>query len=101
MLLDTGSDQSSIDESLNDTWGLNYTGGGWSKTVHSTRPYRSIEVMLTLDPDEAVKTFDPLTVTVRQGAFDGESFKGLLGRDVLDQLVLNYNGPAHRFTLSW
>jgi len=102
MLLDTGSEQSVLDEELVSSWGLVYTSAGWARTIIGTKPARSYEVMLTLgERDEEGLRIDPLTVMARPSPFPGARYSGLLGRDVLDRCYLIYDGPGYRFSLNF
>ncbi|HWZ72392.1 MAG TPA: hypothetical protein VN326_13080 [Casimicrobiaceae bacterium] len=96
MLLDTGAEQTVLDEALLIGWGLLYTSAGWATTMNATKPVRSYEVILKLgDPEVGCLTFDPLTVMARSDPFVGARYSGLLGRDVLDLCYFVYDGPGH------
>lgn len=102
MLVDTGSEQSLLDEDLVSSWGLVYTSMCWGATIHAIKPVRSYEVMMTLgDRGNGAVSFDPLTVMTKRSPFPGARYAGLLGRDILDRCVLVYDGPGHHFSLTF
>ena len=103
MLIDTGADESALDEDLLSGMGLAYAGGGWVGTLSGTKPVRKYEVSLTLYGAQKVEhwTRSPLVVVARQQPFQGRPFHGLIGRDILDQAILTCDGPGHRCSLEF
>jgi hypothetical protein len=101
MLIDTGADESALDEDLLTGMGLVYTSSGWVRTLNGTKPVRRYDVTLTLYDAQKREswTTSSLVVVARQQPFEGRPFHGLIGRDILDQAVLTCDGPGHRCSL--
>ena len=101
LLIDTGAERSVIDETLIDGWGLVYVSASWAATINGTRPIRSFELALSLGHASAPLRIDSLIVMARRSPFHGVPYRGLLGRDVLDRVLFEYDGPHHRCRLSY
>jgi hypothetical protein len=97
MLLDTGADQTALDEGQITQWGLIYVSMAFIGTMNGTRPARSYELQLQLSAPGAKEAWavGPLIVMSRP-SFAGLPYVGLIGRDILDRVVFTYDGPAHR-----
>lgn len=103
MLLDTGAEQTALDESRIAQWGLFYVSAGFVNTMTGTKPVRLYELQLKLRAPDAPDSDDswtvgPLVVMARP-SFEGRPYAGVIGRDVLDRAVFTYDGPAHRCTI--
>ena len=103
MLIDTGADESAMDEDLLTGMGLAYASAGWIGTLNGTKPARKYEISLTLyDAQKKLQwTTAPLSVVARQQPFEGRPFRGLIGRDILDQAILTCDGPGHKCSLEF
>ena len=104
LLVDTGADRTTLHESLLQPWAISPTSFGWRMTADALRPARLYEIDLqVLGPSALpVLRLDRLLVsTTDSGAFDDTPYKGLLGRDVLDQGLFIYNGANSHCTLAF
>jgi hypothetical protein len=101
MLIDTGAEQTAIDEAAIDEWGLVYVGMSFVRTMTGTRPVRNYELNLRLTSSNPTGSWHVGSVVVMatRGSFEGVPYRGLIGRDILDRVVFTYNGPAHLCTI--
>lgn len=103
MLVDTGADNTTLDEQRIAPWGLTAKSFFFTRTIAGQRPVWLFELSLLLRDGngQSLPIFEPLLVRTRERAvFDGLPYSGLIGRDVLDRCVLHYDGPASAWTLS-
>ncbi len=103
MLLDTGAEQTLLDEDQIAGWGLVYVSMAFIAGVTGTKPARKYDLNLRLSAPDAGSSKDcwpvgSVTVTSRP-SFDGLPYVGLIGRDILDRAVFTYDGPGHRCTI--
>lgn len=103
MLLDTGADRSALLEDVVTSFGLAYTGVSWTQTMNKTAPvYRYAVVLKLYDPARTASwTSSAMQVNARRDAFQGVPYSGVIGRDILDQALLVYNGPGHECALAF
>jgi predicted aspartyl protease len=100
-LVDTGASRTVVEESKLKSLGLNPTGETNIYTASSGQRsliLRLYKVELSLAEDETAI----LTRNLEVAAINDLSalgVKALLGRDVLCQLHLTYDGPSHHFTI--
>ncbi len=98
MLVDTGAQRSSIDETVVASWGL--TGGTfvWLQTSNGVQqPTRRMKFQFAIVDRSGQVIFkrDPLELTLRKtGAFAGTQLDGLIGLDVLNLGSMTYNRPT-------
>lgn len=101
MLIDTGAEQTAIDEDKISHWGLFYVSAGFVATMAGSKPVRSYDLQIQLTTPGAVRPWlvGPVIVMARPLAFEGRPYAGVIGREVLDRAVFTYNGPGHHCTL--
>lgn len=101
MLIDTGAEQTAIDEDKISHWGLFYVSAGFVATMAGSKPVRSYDLQIQLSAPGAASPWlvGPVVVMARPLAFEGRPYAGVIGRDVLDRAVFTYNGPKHYCTI--
>lgn len=98
MLVDTGAQRTSIDETVISGWGL--TGGSfiWLWAANGTRqPARRMKFKFEIvdRSGHVMLAKDPLEITLRKtGAFAGTQLSGLIGIDVLNLGSMTFNNPS-------
>ncbi len=98
-LIDTGASNSSIQQGLVSSLGLQPVGQVLVTTPSSTNvPCLTYAVRLTF-PHHGGGFVDLVTVT--EMPLQGQNIQFLLGRDILKFAVLTYNGAHGSFTLSF
>jgi hypothetical protein len=102
--LDTGAHRSGIDRKVFELLELrgevdaeDVRTSSTAETPHTAPVYI---VDLTLLGAEGTRAFNTLRVLAHHFG-DDEQARGLLGRDILDQCVLTYDGPGKVFTLAF
>jgi Aspartyl protease len=102
MLVDTGADTCAIEEELATSFQLPYVSAAFAMSFGKSVPIRRYELSLTLTGTNGVSWVAPAVVVVARSApFAGRPFRGLIGRDVLDQAIFTCNGPAHQCELTF
>jgi hypothetical protein len=98
MLIDTGAQRTSIDETVVAGWGL--TGGTFTwlwvanGSRHATRRLK-FKFEIINRSGSVVLANDPLEITIRKaGAFAGTQLSGLIGLDVLSLGSMTFNKPS-------
>jgi hypothetical protein len=105
MLVDTGAQRTSIDESIVASWGL--TGGTfvWLQTADGRQQLTrrmKFQFEIVDRSGQIILRRDPLDVTLRKsGSFAGTQLGGLIGLDVLNLGAMIYNKPAGSCTLEF
>ena len=101
-LVDTGASSSVIDQSIIQPLGLSPSG---SRSCHTpstgTTPMNlpEYDLGLMLVHDDSHKVFPSIAITASD--FSQQNIHGLLGRDVLAQCLLVYDGRANSFALAF
>lgn len=99
-LIDTGASNSSIQQGLLATLGLNPVGLVPIVTPTTTTPHPAPQYAVRLVfPQHGGGVYDSLALT--EMPLIGQNIQALLGRDVLQVGVLVYNGPMGLFTLAF
>jgi hypothetical protein len=99
-LLDTGAGSSALDRQVVTSLGLGPTGIIKIHTPSTGTKYEERSLYdASLVIGEGYPTPLALTLPVLESDFASEGFLALIGRDVLDQCFLMYDGPAATFSL--
>jgi hypothetical protein len=102
LLVDTGADQTILDEDLIRSWQLHYAVAS-ARSSGRSMPIRLYELQVQLTGKHQVPCWhiDPLEVAARPGKFSSNTYRGLLGRDVLDRALFVYPGMSKECTLAY
>lgn len=95
-LLDTGASISGIDRAVAEQIGLVQVGSIKISGVTGIQDQPVFTARLTFDSPSA--TFDPVRIT--GSSLGSMEFQVLIGRDVMERMVLVYDGPEGAFRLS-
>ncbi len=106
LLVDTGASHCLIDESAIAPLGLHPVS---ASLVNSTttgraaviRPLYDLALTIQHPDGSTFREHDAVRVSTVQGFAHGRRYQGLIGRDLLDQAILNFDGPRQIFTLSY
>lgn len=105
LLLDTGADTTTIDESIMRALAIAPTSNAPVQTITTNGTSAlcpvypaSLEIPAAVfgDRPHSIKTLEVLG-----RSFDNTGIHGLLGRDVLRTLLFTMDGPRQRFTIQW
>lgn len=101
-ILDTGASGSAIDREIVAQLSLPQLG---SVEIHTPSTGTNVEFRDLHDATVVIGGGDPDPLVVTTGLIECEfasrGFFALIGRDILSRCVLEFNGPAGTFTLSW
>ena len=97
MLVDTGASGSAVDQEVIAMLGLQPTGA-----ISIATPSHARHEVLTYDIDLIIEQnqFHLADVPVFATGLKNQGIQGLIGRDVLQHMLLVYNGYAGHFTLA-
>jgi predicted aspartyl protease len=97
MLVDTGASGSAVDSSLIHELGLLPTGA-----ISIATPSHENHEVLTYDIDLIIEqnNFTIQDIQVFATGLNNQGIQGLIGRDVLQHMLLVYNGYSGNFTLA-
>ncbi len=99
-LLDTGAGCSALDRGVIRTLGLNPTG---MIKIHTPSTGTNYEERNLYDASLVIGEGYPkplaVTLPILESDFASEGFLALIGRDILDQCFMMYDGPAASYTL--
>jgi predicted aspartyl protease len=97
MLVDTGASGSAVDSSLIHELALRPTGA-----ISIATPSHENHEVLTYDIDLIIEqnNFTIQNIQVFATALNNQGIQGLIGRDVLQHMLLVYNGYSGNFTLA-
>ena len=104
MLIDTGADHTAVDVAKIAPWNLYPATFYLSQSMGSLNTVQVFELAISIfgSTGQLEWNIDPLLVTARTGSpFDGLPYHGVIGRDVLDQGLLVYNGASSHCTLGY
>ncbi|MGV8825088.1 retropepsin-like aspartic protease [Methylibium petroleiphilum] len=104
LLVDTGASCTMLDTSVMRSLGLEATSASEytsASTQGIARPCDVYDIELIIGGQANAMTWRLGALQVITDAFLNEPFHGLLGRDVLNQAQLEYNGRARRCTLTY
>lgn len=104
MLIDTGANETSIEEDAIQAWGLSYSGLGWGSSMGSRRvslKRYELSVVVSSPNNLASWEIEPLMVTGWKTRFNNGAYQGCIGRDVLDRALFVYNGALNNYTLAF
>lgn len=94
MLVDTGSDTCALEEEIATSFHLPYVSAAFAMSFGKSTPIRRYEFSLTLTGANGESwESPPLIVAARTSPFTDWPYRGLIGRDVLDQCVFTCDGP--------
>lgn len=104
-LLDTGATGTCVDPELVLPLGLTPTGAVMVQTPTTAGnavscPQYDISLLIQSTQQNAL----PLVVSalpVMETALRSQGIDGLIGRDIIDRCILNYNGPFHQMVLAY
>lgn len=94
-LIDTGASGSAVQAIVFDNFDMEQVGEYAMNTPSTTKPIFVPKYRVRLVLSNSV-SFETYVAAVPMG---GQHIQGLLGRDILEQCVLTYNGPKNSFTL--
>lgn len=96
-LVDTGASGTTIQSSVMEPLGLISIGTAFASTPSTTEPVPCPEYRVRLVLAEGI-AFETDVAGVPLG---GLNVRCLIGRDILERIILSYNGPGNRFTLKF
>jgi hypothetical protein len=105
LLVDTGASHTAIDHSQVSQLGIPNNGYSYTRTLTNGQlsiQHRKYDLSLLLMGPQPGRSYHAPFVSVTapdDQPFNGASYAGLLGRDVLDLGHLTYDGNGKRFTL--
>ena len=102
MLVDTGADTCAVEEELAASFQLPYVSAAFAMSFGKSLPIRRYELSLTLIDTQGVSWEAPSVIVIaRPIPFEGRPYRGLIGRDILDQALFVCDGPAHSCELTF
>lgn len=95
-LLDTGASGTTIQSSVLEAFDIQPVGRVFFSTPSTIEPQirRQYRLRVALSPGIGFET------DVAKAPLGGHHIQCLIGRDILEQCVLSYNGPKNQFTLN-
>lgn len=105
-LIDTGTSGTCIDQSVLDSLGLTPTGTvnvntpSTGATPHAASQY-DVSVIIPSGSNSHAPLVWPTIPVMAAELFQAQRIHALVGRDILGDCVLNYNGTAKLYTLAY
>jgi hypothetical protein len=106
LLVDTGASHCLIDEASIQPLRLNPVSASLVSSTTTgaaaiVRPLYDLGLTIQHPDGSTFREHDGVHVSTVQGFAQGRRYQGLIGRDLLDQAVLTFDGPQQVFTLSY
>jgi len=96
MLIDTGASGTLVQTDVLNRLGLESLGTVFLRTPTTTEPVARSQYLVRIVLSQGIA----FEVEVVDAPLTGQGIQGLIGRDILDQLVFTYNGPKNQFTVT-
>lgn len=97
MLIDTGASGTLVQTDVLNRLGLESLGTVFLRTPTTTEPVARSQYLVRIVLSEGIA----FEVEVVDAPLSGQGIQGLIGRDILDQLVFTYNGPKNQYTIPY
>lgn len=97
MLIDTGASGTLVQTDVLNRLGLESLGTVFLRTPTTTEPVARSQYLVRVVLSEGIA----FEVEVVDAPLSGQGIQGLIGRDILDQLVFTYNGPKNQYTITY